>query len=518
MIRAAILTTLVCTTALSQTPAENSPGLKLRTETRAVQIEVTVRDSQGRPVDDLTRQDFTITDQGKARAIQIFSFNRTGDRTDAPATPAPVATLPRNVFSNRGTASPAAPTAHSTVLVLDGINGWFENFVLSRQAVIGLLHKLPPKEQIAIYVIAKFQGLLILQDYTADRDLLLKSIEKYTPPGMRPAPPGTGANPAPRTSSLGSNSPADNPRRPPLSETEHFMLRASEDVRTTFQALAERLAATPGRKNVFWLTQGFPPRQLRGMGAGAWDKTITALNEANIAIHPVDSNGLAGPARMWGPGSIQLMQEMAERTGGTASYARNDLDAALAEGIAASLSSYTLGFYLAEEERDNRFHRLTVRVARRGLKLYYRQGYFAGAEERINARQKKMDLETALLSQVDSDEIGIIAMIERAPGAQPTLRVSLRLDSQGIALKERSGKWEGKVDLVLIERNASGGQLYKGSIHGQIQMTEEMRSRYEDRGPVMTQSIPLVAGAVKLLIIVRDSASGRIGSLTVPLE
>ena len=39
--------------------------LKLRANTRVVQIDVTVRDSQGKPVDDLKRTDFTVTDNGK---------------------------------------------------------------------------------------------------------------------------------------------------------------------------------------------------------------------------------------------------------------------------------------------------------------------------------------------------------------------------------------------------------------------------------------------------------------------
>jgi len=71
---------------------------------------------------------------------------------------------------------------------------------------------------------------------------------------------------------------------------------------------------------------------------------FTALNAANVAVNTVDSNRLGGPPRLWGAGAMLTMQQVAERTGGQAYYHRNDLDGAIAEGIAAARDSYTLGF------------------------------------------------------------------------------------------------------------------------------------------------------------------------------
>jgi hypothetical protein len=48
----------------------------LRTETRVVQIDVVAKDSHGRIVEELSKEDFTLKDEGKPRGIQIFSINR----------------------------------------------------------------------------------------------------------------------------------------------------------------------------------------------------------------------------------------------------------------------------------------------------------------------------------------------------------------------------------------------------------------------------------------------------------
>src|SRR5437762_7336658 len=86
----------------------------IRTETRVVQIDVDVRDSRGKPVAGLTKDDFTVTDAGKRRAIQIFGVDA-GEGKPGPLARPQTAALPPNVFSNR---SPAPRSSiHSTVIL-----------------------------------------------------------------------------------------------------------------------------------------------------------------------------------------------------------------------------------------------------------------------------------------------------------------------------------------------------------------------------------------------------------------
>ncbi len=422
----AALTAPLILLALADPPP---PEPTMHAEARVVQIDVVVTDSHGKPVTDLTKQDFTITDEGKPRAIDIFGIENSGANrpgTVAPATP-PSQPLPPHVFSNRNPAPPIV-NGHSTVLILDQINTYIEDATYARAQVVSLMKKVPVDERIAIYAISRKEGLVLIHDYTTDRDALLQSLGKYVPHGqtLAPPPPPTQANKSGNPSHVGNAKaladewakgidqpvPPGLPNEYPPPDIREKLLMWEENStgsRLSLQALAEHLAIVPGRKSIFWITQSFPPWLFKEVGmwtppamdTAAWNKTITALNEANVAVNTVDSRGMFrggdpnSPSNRLG-GTLDTLQEIADRTGGRAYIRRNDLDNAMEEGIEASRSTYTLGFYLTPADRDERFHALKVLARRPGLQLFYRQGYYAGNTDMPDS--SKGDPESALLN------------------------------------------------------------------------------------------------------------------------
>jgi len=527
-----LLIFLTACCAFGQSQA-NEPTPTIHAETRVVQIELVATDSHGNPVTDLRKEDFSIRDEGKPRPIDIFTFNSRANGSETSAGTSAVTSskpLPPHVFSNRDSKPPEL-SGHSTVILLDEANAWFENAAWGRQGVIGLMDKVKPDEKIAVYAIARKIGLVLIQDYTTDHALLLKNLDKYVPrdtspclmgPGGKALLPGDAGQPCgggskdgglhedPERASSNAHTAAALSR-----EKEYMVKQDAENARLSLQTLAEQLALVPGRKSVFWITQGFPPKLMRDMGQIAWDKTITALNEANVAVNTVDSNELSGYLRYEGSGGILTMKQVAQETGGQAYFGRNDIDTAMAGAIEASRTSYTLGFYLPENERDNKFHALKVAANRHGLNLDYRQGYYAGNTEIPNENRSRNDLESNLLNRADATGVGITAKVEATAAA---VNIRLNLDPATLSLKQTPNGWRGSVEETFVEQNESGNTLAKISVTKKFDVSRAERARFDAEGDTWSQSLPLRPGADRITIIMRDSTSSRVGSLRILLE
>jgi hypothetical protein len=133
--------------------------------------------------------------------------------------------------------------------------------------------------------------------------------------------------------------------------------------------------------------------------------------------------------------------------------------------------------------------------------------------------QKKAELESALLSPLDSTGVGITMSIESAPGKpRGTLRIRTILDPATISLAEKGNRWEGKFDEMFVEMNADGKMIAKISISRQFQLNAAQHQRFEREGLTYSQTIPCETGATKVHAIICDSETGHVGSLTMPLK
>ena len=66
--------------------------------------------------------------------------------------------------------------------------------------------------------------------------------------------------------------------------------------------IADHLAQVPGRKNLLWMSGGFPLTfgyqwSVSENFAGDMDATIQALSDANVAVYPIDARGLVRSSR-----------------------------------------------------------------------------------------------------------------------------------------------------------------------------------------------------------------------------
>ena len=514
----------------------------IRTETRAVQIDIAVRDAQGAPVRQLTKEDFTLLDNGKPRTIEFFSAEAGEPVPDAPpagmpSSPPSAGTPPASprVLSNT---TPSAATREAvTVILMDASSPTLDTttgatgiglLAQARKGAFDAMAKLPAKERIAIYQVSP-GGLKIVQDFTADRDLLRKSINSWSiPVDWRPTcgssrtgdpehlGPGMQRQPQTRSDPTGVPDPINfECGRPAGYAVRMGAISALDSLRT----IGEKLAGLPGRKNLIWVTPGFPTR-IPYLDDRSKQAAIEQLNDANVALNAIDIRGLTA-GRIDDQGT--LMQMMTEPTGGKAYLTRNDIAAAIEEVDEAAHTNYTLGFYLPDNERDGKFHKLELRVDRPKLTLSYRKGYVAGdvvAGDISDRKPANEPLETELLDPVEATAIGISATAGVTPGQpHPTLRLQLSLDGRGLTLLPRVNGSAFKVSRMVAEMDARGVTLLEAQDSKEFLVPAKSPDAIRRVGIRIhwEQTLPLMTGAAKVRVIIRDKATGQAGTLTVPV-
>src|SRR5437870_2167236 len=103
-------------------PAQSPPAIKVTTH--LVQVNVVVHGKKNEPLTDLTKNDFTILDNGHPQEIATFAME-----SSRPAdVKKPNVVLPPNTFTNRTEIRPVSPKA-VTVILLDTLNTPFESQV-----------------------------------------------------------------------------------------------------------------------------------------------------------------------------------------------------------------------------------------------------------------------------------------------------------------------------------------------------------------------------------------------------
>lgn len=488
---------------------QNPPDAVLRTSTRLVQVNVIVHDKNV-PVANLTKDDFILTDRGRPRRIDVFSVESTASSAGS-ADP-----LPPNTFSNRQTGTGSAPP-NVVIVLLDGRNTRFEDQANAKRQLMRFLAGVDPADRIAIYTLSN--KLRVLCDYTDSPEERQRILAKFRG--------STG------TDVITANPDPSNTGNAILDEfVDHSNLNFANAAQSdsagatlaAFAAIAGHVADLPGRKTLVWLT-GSLPFSIAG--------AAKAFNRANLAVYPVDARGLVGMPRQltasaestrrpqhiaaFGPGGLQTMQELADRTGGRAFYNTNDLSGAIRTALNDSSVTYTLGFYLDSESLDGKFHELKVQVSRPGLSVRYKREYLAAKEAPAPTEESERNLSNALESPLESSNIPLSATV--AAGGE-SLKISWTIDVHNLQLQQEGDVSNGAVNVFFVQKDETGKVLDMAQeaydVH--VRLKKGDYESYLRTKMTHNKSLELKKDAKTLRILVADRTNGAVGSLIIPLS
>jgi VWFA-related protein len=523
----------------SQPPRRATTGD--RTGAIAVVVDVVVRDSRGRPVVTLTRDDFEVYEDGVRQPIGSFRAPAAGAAArpaDAPASP---------------TGAPAAPRARPEpavmALIFDRLS--IESRKLAVDAVRGYLGDGAQTANV-IGAFSIDQSLGVLQPFTQDAAALRKALDRV--PATRPTtvdPMGVTDLRGPMQQGLagrpGSGRPADDLTIAMSALTgsvlQSFGTLHGEfgDIQTlhALGAVSTGLSLAPGRKAVVLFTEGVGLTRNNDVRLHA---LIDQANRSNVAIYTVDAAGLragshtlmagryaadaAGDAGVNQPSPAGLADMarlapeaglgiLANETGGQRIDSTNDLSKAFPRLDEDLRSYYALTYASPRSEPDGKFHKIEVKLRKPGLTPKTRSGYVslppaAGA-------MPVLAYEAPALARLESarlpNELPILARAFVFPHAPDSARVPLLVSIPARALEytrdEAAGTYAADAVVLVRVRDTEGRVVHKASeqyaVSGPLAALETSR-----RSELLFYRQPqLPAGVYTFEAIVVDNVSGK---------
>ncbi len=468
---------------------------QFQTTTEFVQVNVVALDKHGKPVADLKREEFQIHDNGVPQEIRFFAGQ--GENV-VPRPPEPGAA---NTFTNL-IAPPAGPQSGYTVILIDNLYSGSdplneEGSLLARSRALEMLRSAPAGEKIAIY--APGNKFKVICEFTTDRDVLEKELRKFKVMASTPA-----AEPRPTLQSL------INPQGVAAEVQSHGaadMARAEAAVYSDigdFQlaALADHVAGIPGRKKLIWLANKFP----------IGPKALESLRRAGVSIYPVDIDGVC---RLCPERPREQMEGIAASTGGVAYYSRNDIATAMLEAIDDGKVSYTLGFYPAgEDDGAAPVHRLAISVSRPGVTLRYGPTYQRVAP--LPAMVSAADLGRAMNRPIDATAIPVRASVTKV---RDRLSLDAVVSVESLDLMPEQDRWTGKIEFAA--RFTTADAVIASDPITQTVSFNLSREKYDAAlrtGIAYHHELQIPPKAVELKLLFANTASGKIGTLTIPLS
>jgi len=510
---------------------------------------VVVLDKKGHPAGGLTQDDFRIFDNGHEQQIVHFVAASTAVSASTPA-PSPL------VIGNRPQTQ--AETSRTTTAILVDENmahsvnaiDYRHGIQSARLEVLRFLKTLHPGDRVALSALRRGR-VVVIHDYADDSASLAAAAKSLGEGLLQAGIPLEAGRTGQAGTHGGTGSEAVNNLR---------MFRMDK----ALKSIIRHLQGVPGRKNLIWISTTFPstvtdfipslmaaerdaatprPRAPLPTPPRIWTQSnnegfveiARRLRNANISIYPMDPQGLVGPLSLAGsgadsqyrpphqmPSTFFLRQQwsamdlLASETGGRAFYDTNVLSGHLRQVVDETRVAYVLGYYPGDDAWDGEYHKIEVKLKGDNLVALCRKGYFASDTE-LNS-DPDTALREAAKSPLEGSAIGVTLNVPSNPLEWYRQEVVVKVDTRDLHFEQRDGMWKASLDLAFVQLGKDGRVV--DGVKDRVELALH-RETYDDaaaQGWFYPKSLGVNPGAEKLRVLVRDSASGATGSVSVPIR
>ncbi|HTW48654.1 MAG TPA: VWA domain-containing protein [Acidobacteriaceae bacterium] len=492
---------------------------------------VVVRDKKtGEVVKGLTEKDFSVSEDGKPQHIVSFDFESVDQA--APLTEATInASAPNGVFGAKtGTATEEELRNHRLIVMFFDITSMQpEDIERAQEAARDYVNKqMHPADLVA--VVSLDNTLSLDQDFTANKQLLLKAVNSYS---------GTEDNGYALGATSTSNQVEDATSFTP-DEQEYNDINTDREL-FAIEDIAKSLTYLNEKKSLLYFSGGIQRDGIENQAS--LHSAINAAVRANVSIYSVDARGLqaisplgdATTGSLRGASSFngaalqnnldsnfntqEVMATLSSDTGGKAFFDSNDFSPAFDRIQHDTSAYYVIGYHSTDLRRDGRYRRLSIKVNRGDVRLEYRPGYYAPADYKHATREEReQQLDDELASDLPATDMAVYleALYFRTGINRFFVPISLVVPGSQIPFVKGGDRDKATLDIIGQVRDTAGHDI--GDVRDTVRLAVDEAQQVRQKNVQYTTGFNLPTGKFHVKFVVRENETGRMGSFETDLN
>ncbi len=527
------------TTPSAWQSVQRRPGFRAGVE--LIYVNVVVRDGSGNIVRGLKREDFTLVEDGKTQAITAFDFEEVPSEAIVAAVPEPVQPiLQAEAVAKPAAAAPEGPPPAAVkpetidlknrrliVLLFDSSSMQPEELERAIESGYDYISKrLTPADLVAIAAVGS--TLQIIQDFTADREVLSAALDRFSAGDTVGFQEGT--------TPTGEETEADGF----VADDSEFNIFNTDRRLAAIEQLSDTLAPIQQKKSIVYFSSGMTQRgednqvELRA----AIDRAV----KANVSIYPVDTRGLTaivpggaasqasgrgGSSMFSGRGVSRAVRQSGrepgharrpgERHGRQGVPRHQRLRGRLSPGHRRHVGVLRAGL-LQHQPRERRTvpaHQGASQQARAksGLKVEHRNGYYANRDFLHSGKEdRERQLQDQLMTDLSSTDLTVwmSASFFRLSDDRFYVPVSIAVPGSEIPFATSRTQERATIDVIGLVRDPQ--QRAVGRLRDTVKLAVQPAQDVKRKTVQYETGFTLPPGQYRLKVVLRENQSGAIGS------
>jgi VWFA-related protein len=546
----------------SQASDKNAPEVTasdtaatFKVNVKLVLVRVVVRDSQGRAIGNLHKEDFQLFDNRKPQVISHFAMEQPGSQVAAARKTSEAAP------GEKPSGAPVSLPERFIAYLFDDLHTNLTDLAVVKKAAERHFDSLQPTDRAAIF---STSGHVTL-DFTDDRERLRETLRRIQ---VHPLS-NTGMTECPDISfymaDLIQNKHDDQAFNAATQDALQCAFQNNPRMLTAAQALAQstaarqlslgdsetqfsvqalkdtvrRISAMPGQRSVILVSPGFLIADFVQDESDLMEHAI----HSNVVIGTLDARGLytTGPDASQGgttnafvagvktqyqiqsaSADSDILAELAYGTGGAFFHNNNDLDEGFRRVAAAPEYFYMLGFAPQNLKLDGHYHNLKVTLkGQEKFVIQARRGYYAPRHAADAAEEAKQEIEDALFSQEELHDLPVELHTQyfKSSDVDAKLAVLVRVDVRRMHFRKLEGRNRNVLTVVsgLFDRN--GNYITGTEKIVTMRLLDETLERKLGSGITLKSSFDVKPGSYMVRLVVRDAEgmlSAQNGAIEIP--